>query len=210
MRDAKLPLAYRDSCANLLIPLNRCRFETYYLPWKCEVGLTRTVMAVASTSAVATKLGVMRPRPGIDGQTLTQSTAREAQLREVPVRRVQEAGGQDGRAQSGQGWCEEQLEWDRATGEMYACFRPRKTFEDALDNLISPNTTGSYEHECFGAECLFGATCRFQDVAGVRGDPTPSMELSASPCASQSVQILDQPLLDDQSKHLGAVLLDND
>lgn len=37
MRDAKLPLAYRDSCANLLIPLNRCRFETYYLPWKCEV-----------------------------------------------------------------------------------------------------------------------------------------------------------------------------
>ncbi|KAJ4396154.1 hypothetical protein N0V93_000372 [Gnomoniopsis smithogilvyi] len=36
MRDAKLPLAYRDSCANLLIPLNNCRFETYYLPWKCE------------------------------------------------------------------------------------------------------------------------------------------------------------------------------
>ncbi|KAH8785406.1 NADH-ubiquinone oxidoreductase B18 subunit-domain-containing protein [Diaporthe sp. PMI_573] len=36
MRDAKLPLAYRDSCANLLIPLNRCRFETFYLPWKCE------------------------------------------------------------------------------------------------------------------------------------------------------------------------------
>ncbi len=37
MRDAKLPLAYRDSCAHLLIPLNRCRYETYYLPWKCEV-----------------------------------------------------------------------------------------------------------------------------------------------------------------------------
>ncbi|KAI1490246.1 NADH-ubiquinone oxidoreductase B18 subunit-domain-containing protein [Biscogniauxia mediterranea] len=36
MREAKLPLAYRDSCANLLIPLNRCRTETYYLPWKCE------------------------------------------------------------------------------------------------------------------------------------------------------------------------------
>ncbi|KAH8599443.1 putative NADH-ubiquinone oxidoreductase B18 subunit [Bisporella sp. PMI_857] len=36
MRDAKLPLAYRDSCANLLIPLNRCRVEEYYLPWKCE------------------------------------------------------------------------------------------------------------------------------------------------------------------------------
>lgn len=38
MSAAKLPLAYRDSCANLLIPLNRCRFETYYMPWKCEVG----------------------------------------------------------------------------------------------------------------------------------------------------------------------------
>jgi NADH dehydrogenase (ubiquinone) 1 beta subcomplex subunit 7 len=37
MSAAKLPLAYRDSCAHLLIPLNRCRFEEYYLPWKCEV-----------------------------------------------------------------------------------------------------------------------------------------------------------------------------
>jgi hypothetical protein len=37
MRDAKLPLQYRDSCAHLLIPLNRCRFETWYMPWKCEV-----------------------------------------------------------------------------------------------------------------------------------------------------------------------------
>ncbi|KAH8807996.1 NADH-ubiquinone oxidoreductase B18 subunit-domain-containing protein [Xylogone sp. PMI_703] len=36
MSDAKLPLAYRDSCANLLIPLNRCRYEEFYLPWKCE------------------------------------------------------------------------------------------------------------------------------------------------------------------------------
>ncbi|KAK7743964.1 hypothetical protein SLS62_010426 [Diatrype stigma] len=36
MEDAKLPIAYRDSCANLLIPLNRCRADTYYLPWKCE------------------------------------------------------------------------------------------------------------------------------------------------------------------------------
>ncbi len=39
MSAAKLPLQYRDSCAHLLIPLNRCRFETYYLPWKCEVGV---------------------------------------------------------------------------------------------------------------------------------------------------------------------------
>ncbi|KAI1747802.1 NADH-ubiquinone oxidoreductase B18 subunit-domain-containing protein [Xylaria castorea] len=36
MRDAKLPIAYRDSCANLLMPLNRCRVDTYYMPWKCE------------------------------------------------------------------------------------------------------------------------------------------------------------------------------
>ena len=37
MSEARLPLAYRDSCAHLLIPLNRCRFEEYYLPWKCVV-----------------------------------------------------------------------------------------------------------------------------------------------------------------------------
>ncbi|KAK4459816.1 NADH-ubiquinone oxidoreductase B18 subunit-domain-containing protein [Cladorrhinum samala] len=36
MRDAKVPMAYRDSCAHLLIPLNRCRQETWYMPWKCE------------------------------------------------------------------------------------------------------------------------------------------------------------------------------
>ncbi|KAL1861844.1 hypothetical protein VTK73DRAFT_6904 [Phialemonium thermophilum] len=36
MSEARVPLAYRDSCAHLLIPLNRCRYETYYLPWKCE------------------------------------------------------------------------------------------------------------------------------------------------------------------------------
>ncbi|RKF64648.1 NADH dehydrogenase 1 beta subcomplex subunit 7 [Erysiphe neolycopersici] len=36
MSEARLPLAYRDSCAGLLIPLNRCRVREYYLPWKCE------------------------------------------------------------------------------------------------------------------------------------------------------------------------------
>ncbi|KXJ87781.1 NADH-ubiquinone oxidoreductase B18 subunit-domain-containing protein [Microdochium bolleyi] len=36
MREASLPIAYRDTCANLLIPLNRCRKDTYYMPWKCE------------------------------------------------------------------------------------------------------------------------------------------------------------------------------
>jgi hypothetical protein len=39
MSAARLPLPYRDSCAHLLIPLNRCRHEEYYLPWKCEVRL---------------------------------------------------------------------------------------------------------------------------------------------------------------------------
>jgi len=36
MSNASLPIQYRDSCANLLIPLNRCRVQEYYLPWKCE------------------------------------------------------------------------------------------------------------------------------------------------------------------------------
>ncbi|ORY09006.1 NADH-ubiquinone oxidoreductase B18 subunit-domain-containing protein [Clohesyomyces aquaticus] len=36
MSAARLPLPYRDSCAHLLIPLNRCRHEEFYLPWKCE------------------------------------------------------------------------------------------------------------------------------------------------------------------------------
>ena len=39
MAEARIPLQNRDSCANLLIPLNRCRFEQYYLPWKCVVSL---------------------------------------------------------------------------------------------------------------------------------------------------------------------------
>ncbi|KAH8424272.1 NADH dehydrogenase [ubiquinone] 1 beta subcomplex subunit 7 [Aspergillus melleus] len=36
MSDARLPIQYRDTCAHLLIPLNRCRQQEYYLPWKCE------------------------------------------------------------------------------------------------------------------------------------------------------------------------------
>ncbi len=40
MSEAKLPLAYRDGCANLLIPLNKCRHETYFMPWKCVVRFT--------------------------------------------------------------------------------------------------------------------------------------------------------------------------
>lgn len=37
MSEAKLPLAYRDSCAGLLIPLNKCRHDTFFAIWKCEV-----------------------------------------------------------------------------------------------------------------------------------------------------------------------------
>nr|GMC79688.1 NADH dehydrogenase [ubiquinone] 1 beta subcomplex subunit 7-like [Ipomoea batatas] len=33
---AKVPLGYRDQCAHLLIPLNKCRQAELYLPWKCE------------------------------------------------------------------------------------------------------------------------------------------------------------------------------
>jgi NADH dehydrogenase (ubiquinone) 1 beta subcomplex subunit 7 len=31
----KVPLPFRDYCAHLLVPLNKCRVEHYYLPWKC-------------------------------------------------------------------------------------------------------------------------------------------------------------------------------
>lgn len=46
MSNARLPIAYRDSCAHLLIPLNRCRYEEYYLPWKCEVDKTQPLSNV--------------------------------------------------------------------------------------------------------------------------------------------------------------------
>ncbi|KAJ7942742.1 NADH dehydrogenase [ubiquinone] 1 beta subcomplex subunit 7 [Quillaja saponaria] len=36
MVEARVPLAYRDQCAHLLIPLNKCRHAELYLPWKCE------------------------------------------------------------------------------------------------------------------------------------------------------------------------------
>ena len=36
MADAKLPLSGRDYCAHLLIPLLKCRKETYMVPWKCH------------------------------------------------------------------------------------------------------------------------------------------------------------------------------
>jgi NADH dehydrogenase (ubiquinone) 1 beta subcomplex subunit 7 len=36
MAEARVPLPYRDQCAHLLIPLNKCRVAEYYLPWKWE------------------------------------------------------------------------------------------------------------------------------------------------------------------------------
>jgi NADH dehydrogenase (ubiquinone) 1 beta subcomplex subunit 7 len=31
----RVPLEWRDGCAHLLVPLNRCRREHFYLPWHC-------------------------------------------------------------------------------------------------------------------------------------------------------------------------------
>ena len=35
MKEQRIPLGYRDSCAHLLIPLNQCRLRELYQPWKC-------------------------------------------------------------------------------------------------------------------------------------------------------------------------------
>lgn len=35
MRDARVPIAWRDYCAHILIKLNKCRNENFYLPSKC-------------------------------------------------------------------------------------------------------------------------------------------------------------------------------
>ncbi|EDQ87062.1 uncharacterized protein MONBRDRAFT_33481 [Monosiga brevicollis MX1] len=36
LRENKVPLAFRDACADFLISLNKCRTENRFLPWKCE------------------------------------------------------------------------------------------------------------------------------------------------------------------------------
>jgi NADH dehydrogenase (ubiquinone) 1 beta subcomplex subunit 7 len=36
MHAANIDMVYRDFCAHLLIPLNECRRNSFYLPWKCE------------------------------------------------------------------------------------------------------------------------------------------------------------------------------
>mmetsp|Transcript_6212 Transcript_6212/g.7866 ORF Transcript_6212/g.7866 Transcript_6212/m.7866 type:complete len:96 (-) Transcript_6212:351-638(-) len=35
LANAKIPIAYRDTCAHLLVPLNKCRRETSWNPNKC-------------------------------------------------------------------------------------------------------------------------------------------------------------------------------
>ena len=35
MSAARLPLSHRDTCAHLLIPLNACRRQTFYMPGSC-------------------------------------------------------------------------------------------------------------------------------------------------------------------------------
>jgi hypothetical protein len=36
LRESRIPLAWRDGCVDLLLPLNTCRNNSKYLPWKCE------------------------------------------------------------------------------------------------------------------------------------------------------------------------------
>ncbi|PRP85067.1 hypothetical protein PROFUN_07251 [Planoprotostelium fungivorum] len=35
MKVHDIPLAWRDHCAHLLVPLNQCRQKSFYMPWKC-------------------------------------------------------------------------------------------------------------------------------------------------------------------------------
>ena len=35
MREARVPVAFRDNCAGLLIPLNKCRQANMYMPFRC-------------------------------------------------------------------------------------------------------------------------------------------------------------------------------
>ena len=36
LKKHRIDIGYRDFCAHLLIPLNQCRHETLYMPWKCS------------------------------------------------------------------------------------------------------------------------------------------------------------------------------
>ena len=81
MRDARLPLAYRDSCAHLLIPLNQCRRETWYAPWKCTVRYrpdpaTADAHTLSSVSFGETGAGIHTPTPlGGHGDAIDEQQA---------------------------------------------------------------------------------------------------------------------------------------
>jgi len=36
LAEARIPLIYRDYCSHILIPLNKCRFENFSVPWRCR------------------------------------------------------------------------------------------------------------------------------------------------------------------------------
>uniref|UniRef100_A0A060TB56 NADH dehydrogenase [ubiquinone] 1 beta subcomplex subunit 7 n=1 Tax=Blastobotrys adeninivorans TaxID=409370 RepID=A0A060TB56_BLAAD len=36
MRKNDIPLPWRDRCASLLVPLNKCRREGWFMPWNCQ------------------------------------------------------------------------------------------------------------------------------------------------------------------------------
>lgn len=36
LQEAQIPMIWRDHCADLLIPLNKCRRDNFWLPWTCE------------------------------------------------------------------------------------------------------------------------------------------------------------------------------
>lgn len=36
MSKAKIPIAFRDTCAHLLMPLNKCRRQTWWHPEECS------------------------------------------------------------------------------------------------------------------------------------------------------------------------------
>ncbi|KIM79479.1 hypothetical protein PILCRDRAFT_823382 [Piloderma croceum F 1598] len=35
LKAARVPIAWRDQCSGLLIPLNACRRKSFYMPWEC-------------------------------------------------------------------------------------------------------------------------------------------------------------------------------
>lgn len=154
MRDAKLPLAYRDSCANLLIPLNRCRFETYYLPWKCEVGQPQTAPAMAARGGhgpLATKPdfdGTVPARSRLDGQALTRkyskrgTATRNANMSSSRSEWLRWTNSEQPRVVRGA------TRREPGTGELFvfACSRPTTAPEDTIDDLVVPNNIQELQH----------------------------------------------------------------